>query len=182
MPVYAYMSMASRITMGVHTLVCQSNFSNSYLATTPPPFSSAIQTKKNFENYGRPLISFKLSESFKPVAQGVPEIFHEINVPGRGHNLPPPWVGLTLNFFQKGAVYGKCTAVHAFTSGSCLCFSFQVCVDEFRITFNQPLRFLISEPTDPPTTPTPSTFEMNFFWFLRSLVCLIYYYYYYGYE
>ena len=48
----------------------------------PPPFSSGIQTKKNFENYGRPLISLKLSGSFKPVAQGVPEIFHEMYLAG----------------------------------------------------------------------------------------------------
>ena len=33
--------------------------------------------------------SFKLSESFKSVAQGVPEIFEEVYLGGR-HNVPPP--------------------------------------------------------------------------------------------
>ena len=32
--------------------------------------------------------SFKLSESFKSVAQGVPEIFEEVYL--GGHNVPPP--------------------------------------------------------------------------------------------
>ena len=44
--------------------------------------------------------SFKLSESFKSVAQGVPEIFEEVYLGGGGHNVPPPpLVGIGLIFF-----------------------------------------------------------------------------------
>ena len=41
--------------------------------------------------------SFKLSESFKSVAQGFPEIFEEVYLGGGGgHNVPPPLVGIGL--------------------------------------------------------------------------------------
>ena len=35
-----------------------------------------------------------MSESFKSVAQGVPEIFEEVYL--GGHNVPPPLVGIGL--------------------------------------------------------------------------------------
>ena len=36
---------------------------------------------------------FKLSESFKSVAQGVPEIFEEVYLGGHNVPPPPPWLG-----------------------------------------------------------------------------------------
>ena len=60
------------------------------------------------------LIHFKLSESFKSVDQGVPEIFEEVYLGGGGGTMcppppPPPWLGVGLR--------GRCRAKGDFSLG-----------------------------------------------------------------